>query len=895
MKSSIKDKIRRKNVISIPARVKKIFQKKWKYPFRLVSMLLVLGAGPALAAEIDVDGTDCTLVEAIESANNDDAMGSGCVDGSGADTINLPAGSTHTLTVVNNTSANGANGLPVISSEMVIEGNGSTIRRGDGSPDFRIIEVGSSGNLTLNKINIRNGSLITNRSDGENDGGGIHNRGTVAINNSHISDNSGSRGGGIYNFRGSLTLNSSTVSDNNGGSGAGIYSQSDSFGSPGTVTINNSTVSGNSSGNTGGGVLSGTAGVLTITNSTITNNSASFGGGLANSFNTSASISNSIVAGNTASDAGDNCRFSGPSAVINDGGNNLSNDGNTGTPATNPGFSDIIECFDPSTVASTETDFDVDCLDDLHFYGGITKTHALIPSGSGECGTNDAIDVSGLDCSSSPISNIDQRSFPRDMDCDIGAYEEQETATVNISKTTVPEGGSGFTFDVTRMGDPTLILSCFSLDDSQSQTEVIVPLDTVTVREDIPGDFELAVDCSGSQNIDQNNDFSIDNSFGTIDAVLDSGNDILDCTFTNKLLCEVSVNVTGNGQGTVSGDGINCDETNSPSCSIKSPFGSSLDLDASADSGFMFTGFTGDCDANGDITSVGSGDDINGCSDTCTAQFTDIDECTEVTDNCDENATCSNTIGGFSCECDAGYTGDGVDCTPIPQTDTNECAKGIDNCHANAVCIDTVSSFKCECEEGYSGNGVSCMPEEPGEDGEAGGGGDAEINIDNGITTNNGTRVGIYVGSDIEDGGRVLVDLPPGVFVTFAGLIPALGSCEIIDSGQTTRITVPDVICDINEFREDFELDLELCTEGELDGTADAVVEVDADNSQEEFKKAVEILLSQLNRCNYGGNSGGCTIASSNTVNDISVSNFLVTLIPAIVALGGLFRKRRKR
>ncbi len=31
-------------------------------------------------------------------------------------------------------------------------------------------------------------------------------------------------------------------------------------------------------------------------------------------------------------------------------------------------------------------------------------------------------------------------------------------------------------------------------------------------------------------------------------------------------------------------------------------------------------------------------------------------------DNCNENAVCINTFGGFTCVCNAGFTGDGVNC-----------------------------------------------------------------------------------------------------------------------------------------------------------------------------------------------------------------------------------------
>ena len=43
--------------------------------------------------------------------------------------------------------------------------------------------------------------------------------------------------------------------------------------------------------------------------------------------------------------------------------------------------------------------------------------------------------------------------------------------------------------------------------------------------------------------------------------------------------------------------------------------------------------------------------------------YSDIDECETETDNCDAAATCTNTVGSFSCTCSVGYNGDGVTCT----------------------------------------------------------------------------------------------------------------------------------------------------------------------------------------------------------------------------------------
>ena len=42
--------------------------------------------------------------------------------------------------------------------------------------------------------------------------------------------------------------------------------------------------------------------------------------------------------------------------------------------------------------------------------------------------------------------------------------------------------------------------------------------------------------------------------------------------------------------------------------------------------------------------------------------FTDIDEC-KGNSSCHVNATCVNTIGSHVCQCHAGYTGNGRNCT----------------------------------------------------------------------------------------------------------------------------------------------------------------------------------------------------------------------------------------
>ena len=41
----------------------------------------------------------------------------------------------------------------------------------------------------------------------------------------------------------------------------------------------------------------------------------------------------------------------------------------------------------------------------------------------------------------------------------------------------------------------------------------------------------------------------------------------------------------------------------------------------------------------------------------------DIDECADsALNNCHADATCTNTVGSYTCACDAGYNGDGITC-----------------------------------------------------------------------------------------------------------------------------------------------------------------------------------------------------------------------------------------
>ena len=101
--------------------------------------------------------------------------------------------------------------------------------------------------------------------------------------------------GGVLVNIGTLTLNRSTVSGNTGATDSGGILN----GSQGTTTLTNSTVSGNVAGGDGGGIYN-VNGVMEITNSTITANIAADGGGISHPFDTGdVAYINVIVGHNT--------------------------------------------------------------------------------------------------------------------------------------------------------------------------------------------------------------------------------------------------------------------------------------------------------------------------------------------------------------------------------------------------------------------------------------------------------------------------------------------------------------------------------------------------------------------------------------------------------------------
>jgi len=310
-----------RRLAALPRRSRRLMQRQWKHRLAAIALLMVMGQSPAWSAIIDVtpgtppsikaDGR-CSLIEAIVNANRDRRTHLDCVAGAGTDTILLPANSQQTL--------KGLELLPAITSRIVVEGRGSTIKRNTPSTyqsQLTFVSVNSGGNLTLNQTTVTGAiSGSTSRAYGY----GVSNAGRVTLNESHIADTAGfinsggvavltnssvtgSRSapgyrdeGGILNFRaGTLTLTNSVVSGNGDSfQGGGIDNWEGS-----TATLISSVVSGNSITYEGGGGGIYNAGTLLLIETTVSDNHANSGGGIHN--RGTATVRRSTIAGNHSS------------------------------------------------------------------------------------------------------------------------------------------------------------------------------------------------------------------------------------------------------------------------------------------------------------------------------------------------------------------------------------------------------------------------------------------------------------------------------------------------------------------------------------------------------------------------------------------------------------------
>nr|XP_026692681.1 stabilin-2-like isoform X2 [Ciona intestinalis] len=79
------------------------------------------------------------------------------------------------------------------------------------------------------------------------------------------------------------------------------------------------------------------------------------------------------------------------------------------------------------------------------------------------------------------------------------------------------------------------------------------------------------------------------------------------------------------------------------------------------------------------------------------------------------NAVCVNSPGSTTnvCRCKPGFTGNGVQCTPIPGSVASRC---LPSCHptlGQCVYNSLNTRYECQCRLGYNGNGYACSAQTP--------------------------------------------------------------------------------------------------------------------------------------------------------------------------------------
>ena len=180
----------------------------------LICFGLIVSPQPTLAAVYTVSSAE-DLVAAITSANSNP----------NADTILIAANITLTAASESNVDY-GDTGLPGITSDITIEGQGYSIKRDTAvnTPDFRIFRVAAGAHLTLYNVTISGGrATVCTVCLGERWGSGLFSEGIITMYHTVVTANMDERGAGMFVKGGTANIYDSTFSDNSSGAGAGIY------------------------------------------------------------------------------------------------------------------------------------------------------------------------------------------------------------------------------------------------------------------------------------------------------------------------------------------------------------------------------------------------------------------------------------------------------------------------------------------------------------------------------------------------------------------------------------------------------------------------------------------------------------------------------------------------
>ncbi len=316
------------------------------------------------------------------------------LDGGGVANFGLGTLSLTNTTVTGNSAGGFGGGIinlggPLTITNAMINGNSA------GSNGGGVANFGDTLNL--------NGSTVQSNFAAGYGGGIANDSGSVNVAQTTVSGNSATQGGGFFNYVGIMSLSQTTVSGNSATQdGGGIRN------AYGTLSLINATVSGNSAETSGGGIENDRASAMLTHVTVFTNTASSLGGGLNayDDYDTSTTLSNSIVSGNSANGSANN--LSGKVPETTSQGNLIGNSTASLTDLDN----------------TNQTGIDDPKLGPLQNNGGPTFTH--LPN-SDSPALNAGADARAIDDQNNPLTT-DQPGAPIvrfNGQVDVGAVEAQ--------------------------------------------------------------------------------------------------------------------------------------------------------------------------------------------------------------------------------------------------------------------------------------------------------------------------------------------------------------------------------------------------------------------------------------------------------------------------------------
>lgn len=409
-----------------------------------------------------VDDSECSLREAVASANADSGGASGCDDGSGDDVIVLPAGTIAltaggidldtNLTILGAGSAatiidaagNGTtestfttqNATTVALTNLQIAnatkdaGAGGALFVDNGLTTLTRVRIKDNQGEFGGAISVRNGARLEiydselDGNVGENAagtvglGGAIQNQGDLFVARSHFHDNDTFGAGGAIQstpVSGDVTTEiwDSLFANNTAARGGAISS---SGGATASLTrVYNTTFSGNIADTTSGGALhlggGSTARHMELSHVTLTGNSATTQGGGLFAQEGTLIVANSLIADNTATTSGPDCTIN--IALLTSEHHNLIGD-NTACAD----FADATDVLNGTAGIVALAD-----------NGGATMTHALDATSEAR-GAGDCIAADGS------LLFLDQRGVQRTVEgaCTIGAWDPHAVVSLTTDE-----------------------------------------------------------------------------------------------------------------------------------------------------------------------------------------------------------------------------------------------------------------------------------------------------------------------------------------------------------------------------------------------------------------------------------------------------------------------------